>query len=169
MSTSKPIEINYTWSEDIFISASQATYEFELKHSPKRFLGWFFIALSQFGVVAALKKESYALLLLSSALVIYWYLLRWPIRRFMIKKAFQSSQNQNHNFSILAKKEGIEVNSTLIQWKEITEVIALEGAFLLYYGKNFLFIPKTALKSNDEIKRFEKLVKQSVASYKKDT
>jgi len=169
MSTSKHIKIHYTWSKEVFVSASKATYEFELKHSPKRFLGWFFIALTQFGVVGALKKDAYGLLLISSILVIYWYLLRWPIRRFIISKTFESSQSKDHEFNMLANKDGIEVDNTLIQWSKITEIIALENAFLLYYGTSFLFIPKSAFSSNEEKDNFSHLAKSSVASYKKDT
>jgi len=166
---SKPIAINYTWSEDVFISASKATYEFELKHSPRRFLGWFFIGLTQFGVVGALKKDAYGLLLIASILVIYWYILRWPIRRYMIAKTFTASHHKDHKFNMLASKEGIEVDSTLIKWKAITEVILLENAFLLYHGTNFLFIPHTAFESEDEKERFVLLTQKSVDSFKKDT
>lgn len=169
MNTSKPILINYTWSQEVFVSASQATYEFELKHSPKRFLGWFFIGLSQFGVVAALKKDAYGLLLISSILVIYWYVLRWPIRRFMIIRSFKSSPSKNHTFKITATEEGIQVDSTMVSWKDITEVISLEKAYLLYYGTSFLFIPKSAFANDKESDRFSNLVKNSVTSYKKDT
>ncbi len=169
MNTSKPILINYTWSQEVFVSASQATYEFELKHSPKRFLGWFFIGLSQFGVVAALKKDAYGLLLISSILVIYWYLFRWPIRRFMITRSFASSQSKNHTFKMTATKEGIQVDSTMISWNDITEVISLDKAYLLYHGTSFLFIPKSAFANDKESDRFSNLVKNSVTSYKKDT
>jgi len=169
MSTSNTININYTWSKEVFVSASQATYEFELKHSPKRFLGWFFIGLSQFGVVGALKKDAYGLLLISSILVIYWYLLRWPIRKFMIARSFDSSASKDHEFKMLASKDGIEVDTVMIKWSKITEVISLESAFLLYYGTSFLFIPKSAFQNDSDKDKFSKLAKNGVQSYKKDT
>ena len=169
MSISNPIRINYIWSKEVFVSASQATYEFELKHSPKRFLGWFFIALSQFGVVGALKKDAYGILLISTILVIYWYALRWPIRRWMIARTYEASSNKNHEFNMLASDDGIEVDKTMIAWSEIREVISVESAFLLYYGSSFLYIPKSAFVSADEKDKFSHLAKNSVESYKKDT
>jgi len=169
MSISKPIKINYTWTKDVYVSASQATYEFELKHSPKRFLGWFFIALSQFGVVGALKKDAYGILLISTILVIYWYALRWPIRRWMIARTYESSSNKNHEFKMLAIDDGIEVNGTMIAWSEIREVISVDSAFLLYHGTSFLYIPKSAFVDDDEKDRFSHLAKDNVESYKKDT
>jgi hypothetical protein len=169
MSIYKDIEIDYTWSKDVFLDASKATYEFELKHSPKRFLGWFFIALVQFGVVGALKKDAYGLLLIATVLVIYWYAFRWPIRRFMISKTYDASCIKNHHFKMFANTDGISVDGTLIAWSMITEIISLENSFLLYYESSFLFIPKSAFTSSDEKDRFTHLAKKSVESYKKDT
>ena len=169
MNMFKAIEIKYTWSKQDFMSASEATYNFELKHSPKRFLGWFFIGLAQFGVVGALKKDAYGLLLIATILVVYWYALRWPIRRFMIARTYRASANQNHQFVLSANKEGIKLDNTLIKWSEIKEVISLKDAFLLYYGSSFLYIPKFAFISDDEKDRFSHLAKDNVQSYKKDT
>ena len=45
---SNKIKISYNWDEETFINASKAAYDFEMKNSPKRFLGWFFIAMTQF-------------------------------------------------------------------------------------------------------------------------
>ena len=169
MSIFKPININYIWNKEVFISASEATYNFELKHSPKRFLGWFFIALVQFGVVGALKKDAYGLLLIATVLVIYWYALRWPMRRFMIAKTYEASSNKNHNFKIVADKEALHVDERKISWSEISEIISLQNAFLLYYGTSFLFIPKSAFVCDDEKDRFSHLAKNNVQSYKRDT
>jgi len=169
MSIFKPIKIKYTWNKDVFLLASKSTYEFELKHSPKRFLGWFFLALTQFGVVGALKKDAYGLLLISTILVIYWYALRWPIRRFIIAKTYNSSSSKNHEFNLLANEKAITVDENIITWSEITEVISVEDAFLLYYGSSFLFIPKYAFESSDEKDRFSYLAKESVKSYRRDT
>ena len=166
---SKPIDINYTWNKELFILASEATYNFELKHSPKRFLGWFFIALSQFGVVGALKKDAYGILLIATILVIYWYALRWPIRRWMIARTYEASSNKNHQFNMLASSDGIEVDKTMILWSDIREVISVESAFLLYYSNSFLYIPKSAFISSDEKDRFSHLAKDNAQSYKKDT
>ena len=165
---SKPIEISYVWSKELFVEASRATYEFELRHSPKRFLGWFFIALTQFGVVGALKKDAYGLLLISTILVIYWYALRWPIRKMLIAKTYEAQTEKNHHFSMQAREDGIEVDGTLLVWEDIKEGVSLEGGFLLFYAQKFLYIPKDAFESRDEKDRFSHLVKEHVAQYRKE-
>jgi hypothetical protein len=166
---SKHIEIKFTWSKDLAIKASKLYYDYDMKTSSKKYIGWLFIALMQFGVVGALKKDAYGLLLIATILVIYWYAFRWPIRRFMISKTYDASSTKNHHFNMLANTDGISVDGTLIAWSKITEIISLENSFLLYYESSFLFIPKSAFTGNDEKDRFTHLAKKSVESYKKDT
>lgn len=165
---SKPIEIHYTWSKELFLEASKATYEFELRHSPKRFLGWFFIALTQFGVVGALKKDAYGLLLVSTLLVIYWYALRWPLRKFMIAKTYEAQAEKNHKFLMQAHSDGLEINGTLLPWEDIREAVSLEGGFLLFYAEKFLYIPKGAFVSVEEKDCFSYLAKEHVSQYRKE-
>ena len=168
MNMSKSIKINYIWSKELFLEASKATYEFELRHSPKRFLGWFFIAMTQFGVVGALKKDAYGLLLISTFLVVYWYFFRWRIRKFIITKTYESSHEKDTQFSMLAKKNGLEVNGSLLTWNDITEAVSLEDGFLLYYGETFLYIPKLAFVSIEEKDLFSHLAKDNVINYRKE-
>ncbi len=165
---SKDIEIEYLWSKELFLQASRATYEFELRHSPKRFLGWFFIAMTQFGVVGALKKDAYGLLLVSSVLVIYWYFFRWRIRKFIISKTYNKSTAKETHFSMQAKQDGINVNGTLLRWQEITEAVSLQEGFLLYYGDTFLYIPKYAFKSVEQKDLFSHVAKDNVVNYRKE-
>ena len=69
----EPIYIEYTWTKELFLKASKSAYDYELKNSPKRFLGWIFIAMAQFGVVMAMIKGAGGLLILSTIFLIYWY------------------------------------------------------------------------------------------------
>ena len=168
MNMSKNIEIEYLWTKELFLQASRATYEFELRHSPKRFLGWFFIIMTQFGVVGALKKDAYGLLLVSSVLVVYWYFFRWRIRKLLISKTYNNSTAKETQFSMQAKKDGLSVNGTLLRWKEITEAVSLKEGFLLYYGDTFLYIPKSAFKSVEQKDLFSHLAKDHVNNYRKE-
>ncbi len=66
-------KIKFKLDKDSFVKASLFTYRYELSKSPKRFLGFIFILMSQFGVVSLLRTGQVGLLLLSSLLLIYWY------------------------------------------------------------------------------------------------
>ncbi|MCX6052671.1 MAG: YcxB family protein [Campylobacterales bacterium] len=166
---SSAIDIVYVWNKETFLKASKATYDYEMKHSPKRFLGWIFIAFTQFGVVGALKKDVYGLLIISTVLVIYWYAMRWPLRKIILLKSFEASSNKNHKFIMSADNAGIKVDETLIKWDAILEVLSLKNGFLLYHGVTFLFIPKDAFFDVEEKDKFSQLAKKNIQHYKKDS
>ena len=159
MNTFKEIKIKYKWDRENFLKASEIVYNYELKNSPKRFLGWIFIALSQFGVVMAMKKGAIGLLAISTILILYWYSFRWKIRKYFINKTFDKLPNANQNFSIIAKKEGLYLNDKKINWSNILEIISLKEGVLLYIDKNFLFFPKESFKNFEEKKYFLEFVK----------
>ncbi|MEN4053973.1 MULTISPECIES: hypothetical protein [Sulfurimonas] len=165
---SKKIKLAYTWDKETFLQASKAIYDFNMKHSPKRFLGWFFIALTQFGVVGALKKDVYGLLIISTLLVIYWYALRWPLRKNMLLRGFMASDIKNHKFSIEIDENNLKIDGSFIEWREILEVISLCDGYLLYKGDSFLFFPKSTFKSTEDREKFIVLVKKKEIFYKKE-
>jgi len=166
---SKTIEISYTWDKETFLQASRATYEFELRHSPKRFFGWVFIAMTQFGVVGALKKDAYALLIIATVLVIYWYALRWPLRKFMISQTFENLENKNHKFVMSADEQGIIIDGTLLSWSELTEVVSMPNGFLVFHSGSFFYIPKSAFLDGESKDKFSHLAKDNVKSYRKES
>ena len=54
---SKPIKISYIWNQENVENLFEASYKYQFNNSAKRFIGWFFIALLQYGIVIALKKD----------------------------------------------------------------------------------------------------------------
>jgi len=164
---SNPITINYTWDKETFLKASHAAYKYEMKHSPKRFLGWIFIVMTQFSVVAAMKKEAVGLLLISTFLTIYWYFLRWPMRRAMLSKSFDAITDANHTFNITASQEGLMIDEHMTPWDKVLEVVSLEEGYLLYHSDTFVFFPVYAFKNLEEKNRFAALAKQKVKHYQR--
>ena len=162
------IKISYIWDKNTYLNASKIAYTYELKRSPKRFLGWIFIAMSQFGVVSAMKGGGIGLLLLSSLLILYWYYLRWQIRKSILLKNFDNLPNRDHKFTILADKNGLLIDNNPIEWRKILEVISLKSGFLLYYDTTFLFLPLGGFKDIEEKSKFSSLAKSKVKNYKKE-
>ena len=165
---SKKIILEYRWDKETFLQASKAIYDFHMKHSPKRFLGWFFIALTQFGVVGALKKDVYGLLIVSTLLVVYWYALRWPLRKVMLLRSFDSSEIKDHLFHIKIDDRGVNIDEATLLWNDIQELIALCDGFLLYQGDAFLFFPKSAFHSQKDRETFISYVKEHDIFYKEE-
>ena len=160
MSISK-LKITYTWDKATYLQGSKSLYEDILRHSPKRFVGWFFIALSQFGLVAYFKKGAFGLLLISTVFLIYWYILRWPLRKLFILHAFKKSPLKNKEIIIELDDKKIIVNDILIPWSDVQRVLLEDKGFLLYYRDNYIFIPKSAFDEENE-KSFLNFIKSNL-------
>ncbi len=165
---SDAIRLSYCWDQETFLKASKAAYKYEMKHSPKRFLGWIFIAMTQFGVVAALKKGVVGLLLISTILVVYWYFFRWNIRKKLLLKSFEKSSTKNHCYSMVADKEGIHSEAITILWEHVNQVVALHEGFLIYSDASSLFIPTNAFADEEKKNDFAILAKQKAKAYTRE-
>ena len=165
MSKEKEIKLSYIWDKKSYIEANRVAYDYALKSSPKRFLGWIFIAMSQFGVVSAMKGGGIGLLLLSSILILYWYYFRWKIREVILIKNFEKSKNKNYKFNIMVNSDGLDINNTFIEWKDILEFVSLKSGFLLYYESSFLFIPSSAFRDIEIKNLFASIAREKIENY----
>ena len=159
------INFSYKWDKPTYLKAAKIAYDYEFKNSKKRYIGFFFIALTQFGVVAMFKKGAPGLLLISTFLVLYWYFLRWKLREATIKKAFDKLPNANMQYSVVADDSGITINSQLIKWDDVIKVVSLSDGVLIYTKDNFFFFPANAFKSLEDKNSFSKLAKANTLNY----
>jgi len=160
MSIFKPIEISYSWDRKNFEKAFSKSYTHQFKNSTRRYTGWFFVALAQFGVVAALKGGSIGLLMLATVLILYWYVIKkWMVHQRAIK-SYQNSPLKNSQIKLRITGEGIGQNNTLISWQDIQGLVPIEDDILLYYKQNAFYIPLNAFKSIEEKGALESLAKE---------
>ena len=163
-SMSDPVKIAYLWDRENFEKVFDLSYKYLFDHSSKRYIGWFFIALLQFGVVAAIKKGFFGLLLFSSLVLLYWYYGKKVIAKKRAEKVFEHSPFKNKTIHILAKEDGLDISgregNTFWQWNEIDEVISLGDDLLIHKYPHFHYIPASAFTSIEEKNRFKKLAKK---------
>jgi len=157
---SKPVEIRFTWSKEAAVKASKLYYDWDMKHSSKRYVGWFFIALVQFAIVGALKHHVFGLLYLSTFLVIYWYYIRWYIRKRMIVRYYDRSHIEDKEVLFTLTDEGLSYEGTLIDWEHIFKVVKFDDGVLLQTLNHTLFFEKSAFASYDEMQRFLSIMKR---------
>ncbi len=148
--TTLKLNLSYKWDKDTYLQGSKSLYNDILKNSSKRFIGWFFIALSQFGLVAFYKKGAFGLLLISTIFLIYWYFLRWQLRKFILLNAFKKSPLKDKMINIEIDSNEIIINKNKILWDDITRVLLEDVGVLLYYEDNFIFIPNSAFDGNEK-------------------
>jgi len=160
---SKPIKVSYIWNQENIERLFEASYKYQFNNSAKRFIGWFFIALLQYGIVLALKKDAFAILLFSTIMLFYWYYGKKWIAKRRAYNAFEKSEFKDEKIEIDIDKNGFTLRSNHNEkwsWDEVQEVIVLGDDIMLYKHPHFHYIPSNGFKSLEEKSRFKSLVKK---------
>ena len=156
---SKPIEVSFEWNKELALKTSKLYYDYDMRHSNKRYVGWFFVALVQFGIVGALKHDSYGLLYLSTFLVGYWYYGRWFLRKQMLERYYDRNNPQNLQIEFSIDESGLHGKEKNISWDELLRVIELQEGVLVQAQENALFFANAAFKKESDKSRFLKMAK----------
>ncbi len=160
MSIFNPIRISFVWDKENFEKAYEKSYAYQYKHSLRRYFGWFLIALAQFGVVAALKGGTVALLIFSTILLFYWYIVKkWLLHKRALT-AFEQSPLKDSTITITVDDKGLKQEDRMVLWEEIKGIVPIEDALLLYYKDKSFYIPERAFASLEEKNRFKSIAKQ---------
>jgi len=161
MSETKPLIIKFKWDKETLINSFDAIYEDEYKNSPRRLIGWILIALSQYGVVAALKKNAFAILIFSTIMLIYWYYGKKLIAKKRALKNFENDPLKDKEIIVKASEKGLEIDGKLWAWDEIDAIDTLEKGFLVILGNKHYFIPTKGFQSFEDISRFKSYIKST--------
>ncbi|SFV70038.1 FIG01147061: hypothetical protein [hydrothermal vent metagenome] len=157
---SKPIEVSFEWNKELAFKTSKLYYDYDMRHSNKRYVGWFFVALTQFGIVGALKHDSYGLLYISTFLVSYWYYGRWFLRKRMLVRFYDKNNSQNIDIHFSIDDDGFHGKEKNISWDEIIKVIELEEGVLIQSKEDALFFANAAFKQKGDKTRLLKMAKE---------
>jgi hypothetical protein len=157
---SKTIDVNFTWTKELALETSKLYYEYDMRHSNKRYLGWFFVALVQFGIVGALKHDSYGLLYLSTFLVLYWYYGRWYLRKRMLSRFYEKNTPEKLEVHFTVDDEGIHGDKEFIPWDDVQKVIKLEKGVLIQSLQMALFFENSAFSSVKDKELFLAMAKE---------
>jgi hypothetical protein len=160
MSIFNPVNISYTWDRENFEKAFSRSYTHQFKNSARRYVGWFFVALAQFGVVAALKGGSIGLLMLATILILYWYVIKkWLVHQRAVK-AYENSPLKNSQIKLQITQEGVKQENIFIPWQDIQGLVPIEDDILLYYKEKAFYIPSNAFASIEEKSALKSLAKE---------
>jgi uncharacterized protein YneF (UPF0154 family) len=151
---SKEIIISFLYTKEVALKASKLYYDWDMKNSSKKYIGWFFIGMLQFAIVGALKHNVYGLLFISTLLLIYWYYGRWYIRKPMLMRFYNNSPLKDKKVEIIANKSGLKFNNQLIEWKNIKKLLELDSGILIQSEFYTFFFDKNSFKSNNDLKLF---------------
>jgi hypothetical protein len=165
MNTSEKVEISYVWDRENLEKSFEKAYTHYYKNSARRYIGWLFIAMAQFGVVAALKNGSVALLLFSTLLIFYWYVVKkWLLKRRTIQ-TFKNSPLRDKKIALTVTEEGIMQDGMLISWEEVDGIESLDGDIVIYSGGKNFYIPRSGFRSVEDLNRFKKMAEEKGKLY----
>lgn len=160
MNISKPVEISYRWDRENFDKAFSNAYTHQYKNSARRYIGWLFVAIAQFGVVAALKGGSIALLMFSTILILYWYgIKKWLLKRRALA-AFERSPMKDQNITLGITQEGIKQGDRFVPWEALQGVVPIENDMMLYDQDRTFYIPSNAFASVEDKNRIKSWAKE---------
>lgn len=159
---SEPLSVEVTWDEATFLEGAKTAYDYDMRHTWRRYMGWFFIALTQFGVVAAVRHGSVGLLLVSTLLVLYWYGLRWPMRKRMLRRYFARMPDAGRRLRLRVTDEGLCVDEGCIGWDRFRRAILSPEGYLLEMGDAFLYIPRRAFGDAETRNAFVGMLKEKI-------
>ena len=147
-------DISYTYDKAYLIESNRHFFNYEMRHTKNRYIGWFFVALAQFAIVAALKYHSFSLLIFSSFSLVYWYYLRWEIKKFFLKRGFDKSSLKDSIVDVTLKMDALHVNESAIALDNIYKVKEIDEGFLVYLKNSSLYFAKKNFSDKKRISTF---------------
>ena len=156
----KEIKISFTWDKKLAIKASKLYYDWDMRNSSKRYIGWLFIALTQFAIVGALKHNAYGLLYISTFLVVYWYYGRWYLRQQMIQRFYKKSNIDNTKVTLFLKNDGLHYNDSIIEFDNIKKVLEIDEAIIVQTDSMPLFLTKDAFVNYESLHQFLNIMRE---------
>jgi len=156
----KEIKISFTWDKESAIKASKLYYDWDMRNSSKRYIGWLFIALTQFAIVGALKHNAYGLLYISTFLVVYWYYGRWYLRQQMIQRFYKKSNIDNTKVTLFLKNDGLHYNDSIIEFDNIKKVLEIDEAIIVQTDSMPLFLTKDAFVNYESLHQFLNIMRE---------
>jgi len=161
---SEPIRIRYRWDRENVEKLFETSYRYLFEHSARRYIGWFFIALLQFGIVAMYKKGAPGLMLFASLALLYWYIGRKGLARRRALRSWEDSPFRDREITILADEEGLEIDSqsggARWSWDEIDGVVPLGEDLLLLHHPHLHYIPASGFESVEARSAFKSLARE---------
>jgi hypothetical protein len=156
---SKQIKIAYVWTKELALKASKLYYDYDMRNSTKRYIGWFFVALTQFAIVGALKHDVFGLLYVSTFLVIYWYYGRWYLRKRMLENFYSKNGVEGQKIEFVLDKEGLHYEGQLVSWDSIEKVVKFDDGILMQTNDSTLFFENNFFTSSQDRMDFMELAK----------
>ncbi len=164
-----PLWARFRWTRDEYLAASQVNYDLRCRGWKFRAIGCVLIAMALFGGFTAYSKGTFATLFVGTVLVVYWYLLRWPLYRLQLGRRFSKHSSKDAEITWEINEDGFKGGSVdakgEISWNAVGRVVVSPRGFLVYQYPIFSWIPRHAFTLPGDADRFERLVQTKVKEF----
>ena len=152
------MKIEYQWTKERFLEAAKANYDLKMKSPNLSLIGYFGVSGIIVGAYLAWATGVYGILSVSSALVLYWYLLRWPLQRLQLASSFKKHASKDKLVSWTVEPDTFSITSESgggsYKWSAITDVSETKAGFLIRQYPVFYWLPKDRFESEEDIAWF---------------
>lgn len=150
--------VEYKWTKERYLEASKANYDLKMKSLKLKLLGYFGIIFIIVGAYLSYAKGVHTTLVVSSILVIYWYVLRWPLYRFQLSLNFKRHASKDKTVSWSLDLESFSITSEngggSYKWSAVTDISESNRGFLVRQYPVFYWLPKDCFESENDINWF---------------
>lgn len=169
MYDSEKITLRYRYDRTNALRLFESSYRYLFTRSYRRYVGWLFVALLQFGVVAALKQGRFGLMLFSSIVLVYWYGVKKLLAKRRALASYEHSPLKESLISLVVDEKGIRIShdkgETFWRWEEIDDIVYAGEDILIYKQPLFYYVPSTAFPSIGVKNAFKRLAKKALAKH----
>lgn len=163
------LSAKFKWTKEEYLTAHKINYALRMKEWRFRGLGYAFLATLVFGAFIAYSQKTYVTFGLGAILVVYWYVLRWPIYRMQLASRFSKHSSKDAEIFWSIDGNGLRGGSNdskgEMSWSAVGKVAVAPEGFLIYQYPIFSWIPRTGFASASESKEFEELARSRVKEF----
>lgn len=164
------MKVEYKWTKERFLEANKANYDLEMSKLKLRLLAYFGIVFVCFGAYMFWLKGVYTTLVVACALVVYWYVLRWPLYKLQLSANFKKHISKDKTLSWTIDTESFSITSEngggSYKWSAVSDISESKSGFLVRQYPVFYWLPKDSFESEDDIERFRNEILSKVSNEK---
>ena len=163
------ITVQYTWDVNEFIRSNKISYALKMKSTGFRYLGYFLVVATAYGLFTAFRSKNFFLLVISLVVVSYWYILKWRIHKSQLVKNFSKNSEERKEIEWRIDENGFTGSSgtgkSQFSWDALSQVVSSDEGFLLYQDPAIVFLPAHGFSSADDIQWFRETAKSKVGKF----
>ena len=161
------IQLNYKLDKDTFLKMHYCNFQSGEISKINKILGPVAIVLCLVTLFLISKRGFKNIDILSFALVLYFYVLRWPLYRLQLTKSFNKYPEKDMEIyweitDDYLKAELQEKSQSQITWNFISKYEKNKEGYLLRRYPVFYWIPFNAFHSEADLSNFENLIIQKI-------